>query len=54
MIPGLGALRRARVALDHDVTLGTLLERLAPADPDRVLVDEAGGPRRRLGSVWAL
>ncbi len=45
MIPGLGAFRRARVALDHDITLGSLLERLAAADPDRVMVDEEGGAR---------
>lgn len=41
----LRAVRRARLALDADITLGVLLERLADADPDRVLVDEVGGAR---------
>lgn len=51
MIPGLRTLRRARVALDRDLTLGTLLERLASAAPDVVLVDEAGGPRLTVGEA---
>jgi long-chain acyl-CoA synthetase len=39
-------LRRASLAAGHDLTLGTLLERLAAVHGDRILVDEAGGARR--------
>ncbi len=48
MIPGLRTLRRTRLALDSDLVLGELLERLAAADPGRVLVDELGGATRTL------
>lgn len=51
MTPGLRQLRRVRLAFDHDLTLGTLLERLADADPDRVLVDEIGGDRRTVAQA---
>ncbi len=53
MIPGLRTLRRTRIALDDDLVLGGLLERLAAADPDRILVDEVEGPRRTLGEAAA-
>ena len=39
-------LRRAALALGRDLTLGTLLDRLALVHGDRVLVDEAGGATR--------
>ncbi len=54
LIPGLRTLRRTRLALDDDLVLGRLLERLAAADPDRVLVDEVGGARRTVAEAAAL
>ncbi|WCO67443.1 AMP-binding protein [Iamia majanohamensis] len=54
VIPGRRALRRARIALDDDLVLGGLMERLAEADPDRVLVDEVDGARRTVGEAAAL
>ena len=52
-------LRRLRFALASDLTLGTLLERLAEVHGDRVLSDEAGGALRTyreaadLVAAWA-
>ena len=51
VIDVLRTVRRARLALDRDLLLGDLLHRLAAADPDRVLVDEVGGPRRTLAEA---
>ncbi len=51
MTPVLRGLRRTRLAFDRDLTLGTLLERLAAADSDRLLVDEDGGPRLTVGEA---
>ena len=48
------SLRRLRLALDHDVTLGTLLDRLADVHGDRVLVDESGGATRTYREAAAL
>jgi long-chain acyl-CoA synthetase len=53
VIPGLRTLRRARLAFDSDVTLGTVLERLAHAAPDTVLVDEVDGERLTVGEAAA-
>ncbi|MCU1375719.1 MAG: Acyl-CoA synthetase (AMP-forming)/AMP-acid ligase [Actinomycetia bacterium] len=39
-------LRRAALAAGHDLTLGTLLDRLAAVHGDRRLVEEAGGASR--------
>lgn len=53
------SLRRLRLAFGSELTLGTLLDRLAEVHGDRVLVDEAGGPRRTyreaadLVAAWA-
>lgn len=44
LIPGLKALRRSRLAIARDLTLGTVFERLAESDPERMLVDEVDGP----------
>jgi len=54
VIPGLRTLRRTKLALDRNVTLGVLLERLGAADPDRVLVTEVGGEARTLAEAARL
>ncbi|NLV55992.1 MAG: long-chain fatty acid--CoA ligase [Acidimicrobiales bacterium] len=50
-LPGIDRLGKARLAFDHDLTLGGVFERLAELAPDRVLVDEVGGARRTIGDA---
>lgn len=54
MIGGLGHLRRSRLALDRSLTLATVFDRLAAANADRVLVDEADGRHLTVEQAAAL
>ena len=47
-------LRRLGLAAGHDLTLGTLFDRLAVLHGDRLLVDEVGGSRRTYREAAAL
>lgn len=51
MMPGLGRVRKARLAFDHDLTLATVFDRLADSGSTRVLVDEVGGDARTVADA---
>ncbi len=50
-LPGVERMRKARLAFDHDLTLGAIFDRLVETGAERVLVDEKGGAVRTLADA---